>query len=423
MPLPGGRGLAWRVGDVVPEAGRPRPGARVAGRVPALGPRRRVPDRPAATRHGWCARRGQAGRRGRTSPASIDLSRWAEVISIGDRFHQALAGLTRPAVHRRTERPVGDRRSRRLGRIIDRSLPPASSRWHRLADVLRTRDRAEPARPRRPHRQRPVRRRASARGHRRLAVLAPAGLRERDRRRRCPRLGRRGRDAARGWWPTSIDSGSSSRGRCSTGSSPPSRAGFEATGRELEDRYRPAVDLAVDARAPSPDRHGRGLASLPYHAADARRPDRATSRATDPRRRRRREDRPPGADLPRARGVRGRDRGRRAGRARRHRDPPAGARRARPDAPRAGRAGRHPGRPPRRRGGRDADHRPVRAGLDHRPHRRPRGWRRRLPAQAVLAGRAGPAREVDPAPRDAGAAATLGPPRPARRRRSSATAT
>ena len=38
--------------------------------------------------------------------------------------------------------------------------------------------------------------------------------------------------------------------------------------------------------------------------------------------------------------------------------------------------------------------------LDHRPHRRSRGRRRRLPAQAVLAGRAGPARQVDPAPDD-----------------------
>ena len=36
--------------------------------------------------------------------------------------------------------------------------------------------------------------------------------------------------------------------------------------------------------------------------------------------------------------------------------------------------------------------------LDDRPDRRSRGWRRRLPAQAVLAGRARPAREVDPAP-------------------------
>ena len=81
--------------------------------------------------------------------------------------------------------------------------------------------------------------------------------------------------------------------------------------------------------------------------------------------------------------------------------PPAGARRPRPDAPRAGRAGRHPRRPPRRGGGRHADPHPVGPRLDHRPHRRPRGRRRRLPAQAVLAGRARPARQVDPAPRRA----------------------
>ncbi len=148
-----------------------------------------------------------------------------------------------------------------------------------------------------------------------------------------------------------------------------------------------------------------------YHAADARHDPRAAPRATDPRRRRRRQDRPARAHVPRARGLRGR-RGRgRPGRARRHRDAPPGAGRARPDAPRAGRAGRHPRGPPRRRGGRDADHHALGPGLHHRPDRRSRGRRRRLPAQALLPRRAGPPREVDPAP---GRARPTPPPRRAR---------
>ena len=47
--------------------------------------------------------------------------------------------------------------------------------------------------------------------------------------------------------------------------------------------------------------------------------------------------------------------------------------------------------------GADADPRAVGAELDDRPHRRARGRRRRLPAQAVLAGRARAAGQVDPA--------------------------
>jgi DNA-binding response OmpR family regulator len=48
--------------------------------------------------------------------------------------------------------------------------------------------------------------------------------------------------------------------------------------------------------------------------------------------------------------------------------------------------------------GRTADPRPVGAQLDPRPDRGTRGRRRRLSAQTVLAGRARPSREVDPAP-------------------------
>ncbi len=188
------------------------------------------------------------------------------------------------------------------------------------------------------------------------------------------------------------------------------RGGADRTDAEQTDADQTDADQTDDRGGRVPGQacdpvtaRSREVPSLsPYHAADARHDPRPATRATDPRRRRRRQDRPPRAHLPRARGLHGRRGRRRPGRARCHRDAPPGAGRARPDAPRAGRAGRHPCGPPRRRGGHDADHHPLGAGLHHRPHRRPRGRRRRLPAQALLPRRAGPPREVAPAPRGPG---------------------
>ena len=60
----------------------------------------------------------------------------------------------------------------------------------RLASRLGTRPGEGAADPRRPDRQRPVRRAASTRRDRPVALLAACRLRDGDRRRRCPRLGR-----------------------------------------------------------------------------------------------------------------------------------------------------------------------------------------------------------------------------------------
>ena len=184
------------------------------------------------------------------------------------------------------------------------------------------------------------------------------------------------------------------------------------TGRNPDARH----DCRRHAPVTGPSRERPSIAPLPCSRCRARpRPrspsDRSSSSTTTPR------SSASSARTSSATASR-RDRRRRAGRPRRHRAPPAGPRRPRPDAPRARRAGRHPGRPPRRRGGRDADPRPVGPRLDARPDRRPRGRRRRLPAEAVLAGRARPPREVDPAP-------TAGPRRPTADRvdRRSSTAT
>src|SRR5919197_331789 len=86
---------------------------------------------------------------------------------------------------------------------------------------------------------------------------------------------------------------------------------------------------------------------------------------------------------------------RRERRARRDRGPRTRPRGAGPDAPRARRSCRHPGGPPRARR-RRPDHHPVGARLDHRPDRRPRGWRRRLPPEAVQPGRARRPRPTHP---------------------------
>ena len=146
-------------------------------------------------------------------------------------------------------------------------------------------------------------------------------------------------------------------------------------------------------------RRRRRLASLPYHAADASRPTEPRPRAPDPRRRRRRQDRPAGAHLPRARRLRASSR-RPTGRPR-----STPSRRHRPalvvlDLMLPELDGRAVIRAVRRDD--EAAATPILivlgARLDPRPDRRPRGRRRRLPAEAVLAGRARPARQVDPAP-------------------------
>ena len=110
MPLPGGRGLAWRVGELVLKPADLGPElewqAEFLPSVRAGGFRIALPQRAtggALVVDGWTAWSYLAGEH--------RPSRWAEVISIGDRFHQALAGLPRPPFIAARSDPwaIGDR--------------------------------------------------------------------------------------------------------------------------------------------------------------------------------------------------------------------------------------------------------------------------------------------------------------------------
>ena len=96
VPLSGGRGTAWRVGDVVLKPldmslGALRWQADVLGALAPDGVRIAA---PLATRagelvvDGWTAWPALAGRPTR---------RWADIVAAGERFHRALAGVERPS--------------------------------------------------------------------------------------------------------------------------------------------------------------------------------------------------------------------------------------------------------------------------------------------------------------------------------------
>lgn len=97
VPLPGGRSLAWRVGDLVfkPADLGPDDLAWQADVLPTLHvPELRLsfPQRAAGGAlviDGWTAWSYLAGEH-------LE-ARWLDVIAVGDRFHQALAGLDRPS--------------------------------------------------------------------------------------------------------------------------------------------------------------------------------------------------------------------------------------------------------------------------------------------------------------------------------------
>ena len=110
MPLPGGRGLAWRVGDLVLKpadiGAELEWQAEVLPTVRADGFRVAVPQRAAdgaLVVDGWAAWSYVAGEH--------RPDRWAEVIAVGERFHRAIAGLPRPAfIAARTDPwAIGDR--------------------------------------------------------------------------------------------------------------------------------------------------------------------------------------------------------------------------------------------------------------------------------------------------------------------------
>ena len=111
VPLAGGRGLAWRVGDLVfkPADLAPEELAWQADVLPAIHAsdvRLSIPQRATAgdlVVDGWTA--------WSYLPGGHRAKRWLEVIAVGDRFHAALAGLPRPAfIAARTDPwAIGDR--------------------------------------------------------------------------------------------------------------------------------------------------------------------------------------------------------------------------------------------------------------------------------------------------------------------------
>jgi uncharacterized protein (TIGR02569 family) len=111
VALSGGRGLAWRVGDLVFKPADLAPDelawqADVLPTIRAADVRLSIPQRAAGGElvvGGWTAWRYLAGEH--------RAGRWLEVIEIGDRFHQALADVARPSfIAARTDPwAVGDR--------------------------------------------------------------------------------------------------------------------------------------------------------------------------------------------------------------------------------------------------------------------------------------------------------------------------
>ena len=97
VPLAGGRGLAWRLGDLVFKPADLAPEelawqAEVLPTVPARDVRLSIPQRALGGElvvDGWTA--------WSFLPGQHRAGRWLDVIAAGDRFHRALTGLARPA--------------------------------------------------------------------------------------------------------------------------------------------------------------------------------------------------------------------------------------------------------------------------------------------------------------------------------------
>lgn len=111
VPLPGGRGRAWRVGDLVFKPADLTPDelawqAKVLPTVDAPDIRLSFPQRAVGGElvvDGWTA--------WSYLPGEHREGRWLDIIQVGDRFHQAIAGLHRPSfVTARTDPwSIGDR--------------------------------------------------------------------------------------------------------------------------------------------------------------------------------------------------------------------------------------------------------------------------------------------------------------------------
>jgi uncharacterized protein (TIGR02569 family) len=111
VPLAGGRGLAWRVGDLVFKPADLAPDelawqADVLPTVDASDVRLSIPQRAIGGElvvDGWTAWLYLAGEH--------RDGRWLDIIAVGDRFHRAIAGLARPAFVAARASPwaIGDR--------------------------------------------------------------------------------------------------------------------------------------------------------------------------------------------------------------------------------------------------------------------------------------------------------------------------
>lgn len=111
MPLAGGQGLAWRVGDLVikPADLAPEELAWQANVLPTVDasdvrlsfPRRAIDGELIVD--GWTA--------WPYLPGEHQRGRWPDVIAVGDRFHRAIAGLARPPLVAARSNPwaIGDR--------------------------------------------------------------------------------------------------------------------------------------------------------------------------------------------------------------------------------------------------------------------------------------------------------------------------
>jgi uncharacterized protein (TIGR02569 family) len=111
VPLAGGRGLAWRVGDLVFKPADLAPDelawqAEVLPRVDASDVRVSFPKR---TIGGELVVDGWTG--WPYLPGEHRDGRWLDIVAVGDRFHRAIAGLARPAFVAARTSPwaIGDR--------------------------------------------------------------------------------------------------------------------------------------------------------------------------------------------------------------------------------------------------------------------------------------------------------------------------
>lgn len=96
VPLPGGQGRAWRVGDVILKpCGLPAEVAWVAEVLSTMAATAsyRVPQPVRAVDGGWVASGWEAWL---AMPGEPDARRWDDVLTVGEAFHHALAGLPRP---------------------------------------------------------------------------------------------------------------------------------------------------------------------------------------------------------------------------------------------------------------------------------------------------------------------------------------